>query len=195
MLNRGSWLVLGTLFTIACAPQPARIDFGGENSLTFHSASASRRVDVVVIDGEGRPIQKPSLRWDTMDPSIATVSDDGFITPHAQGRTQIIARAGLVDRVLPVTVRYYSELRLPSEAITIGKGAETKLEAEVIDAEGEVVGTAQIAWSVTDREVAEIDRFGALLGRSPGTAVAIGRAAHLAAQIEVEVVDQLDPAI
>ncbi len=61
------------------------------------------RVLAAVVDGSGNPLSGRTVRWESSDPSIATVDRDGFV--HAVRRGSVVVTASCEGKVTTVPLR------------------------------------------------------------------------------------------
>ncbi len=71
----------------------------------------SLRLNAVVFDANGHPIESAVPVWSSSDPSIATVDGDGRITALASGETLVTASAGPISASITVLVEGFDEDR------------------------------------------------------------------------------------
>ena len=65
---------------------------------------ATRSLDVVVTDADGRPIASPNVTWNSTAPSVATVDGGGTVTAVTVGSTRVIARTDVGSDTADVRV-------------------------------------------------------------------------------------------
>lgn len=176
-----------TLF-VACQAQPMKVEIDGETSVAFHSPKESRTITVAVLDREGNVIEDPKLRWYVIDEAIASVDKSGKITPLKDGETRVVVRSGYAQREVPVEIRFYGKIVPSTPSLTVGLGELTQLSAEVFDTHGVSVSGAEVAWTTSNPDVADIDEDGALVGVGVGKTSAIVRAGDVETKVAVEIV-------
>ena len=96
----------------AAALQTTRIE-PSETAITLVGPSATRRVtiDKVLRIGKRRPAS--NVTWSSADPRVATVDEQGVVTPVGSGKTQIEARVGGHTSTVQVTVRLSRRAKAP----------------------------------------------------------------------------------
>lgn len=70
-----------------------RVTSPGDTAFSF---GVRMRFDATVLDEDGRPIdgEGPTIVWSSQDPAVATVDDEGRVTPVSEGTTMIVAESG-----------------------------------------------------------------------------------------------------
>ena len=105
------------------------------------------------------------VTFESEDPAIATVNENGDVVGIAAGTVKITAYAGDKSAVCTVTVEDYTleSLAFAQESYTVAVGERIQLEVTVSDTE------VPLEWSVSDTEIAEITGTGYIIGKMAGT--------------------------
>lgn len=157
------------------APEPAELslpegDFGmlAGGSYTFQPK---------ITDGYGRKVYRADLIWESSDPSVATVDEDGLVTALAPGKTLISVRGAdnpQVQDAVTVTVLSETEglsLRVSSTVDHIEIGKAAALKAELLEPGGMAVLGEPLEWASSLEAVATVDDSGIVKGVAEGQAV------------------------
>lgn len=94
-----------TIEISAVAGRVATIELSTD-SLRFTEAGQTERVEAVVSDEFGNPIDSAALAWSSADPGVATV-ENGMVTAVGQGRVSITATSGEASAETTAYVRPY----------------------------------------------------------------------------------------
>ena len=122
--------------------------------------------------------------WLSNKPDIASVSDNGLVTGHANGDAVILAVVGDGSAVCRVNVfRPITELSLDSEPIQILRKETFLLKPQFLPDDA----TEIIKWSSSDLSVASVDEDGVVTGVGEGQAVITAKCYYTSAECTVEV--------
>lgn len=151
--------VLAPIFRITVAP-PALDLLEGESS----SLAAT------LLDANLETVEPRSLSWQSEDPAIARVDEEGTVTAIAPGETRILALSEGKVGWAPVEVRQRaSEIVLDLSPREIRVGGRIPLRAEARDARGARVEDLELEWVVEDGTVAHLLGQAYVEGMAPGT--------------------------
>lgn len=110
-----------------------------------------------------------TIKWESMNPSIATVNQDGEVTAVAIGSTTILAKlAGEVAYCNVTVIEKADGIKLNYDEKTIFKGNTFALKAS-IDPEGAT--NRKVTFVSSKTSVATVTSSGTVKGISPGTAL------------------------
>lgn len=119
--------------------------------------------------GETKHISRERvLSYKSMDPSVATVSEDGIIHAAKPGTTKIIAKTDGEDRNYQVTVKKQG-LVYPKFSMMAG---------EHLDLQFSQKPDGKIDWRSTCPSVAQVNKEGIIRAKKAGTAFIIGSSDH-----------------
>ncbi|UMV49648.1 Ig-like domain-containing protein [Paenibacillus macerans] len=142
-------------------------------------ASGERRpsvVQAVYADGTAVVITNQAVLT-SLNPEIAAVDSDGFITGLSPGKAEIVAEYAGFSARLPVTVavtdnpsetpgRFY----LDSEDYSLMTGGELDIQALFTDeADQTSIVNGETRFTIADPDIAQVDEHGYLLGLKPGS--------------------------
>lgn len=127
-----------------------------------------------------------TVTWESSDPSIASVSSDGTITPHQLGTCIITAHAGDKEARCQVTVDpiSVSNIRLDRSSSVILIGSTLTLQATV---EPENATYKTVTWSSSDERIATVSNEGMITAVSLGKCTISAQSGEKVATCEVTV--------
>jgi len=152
----------GAVATVEVAPPTATVAIGATVTLT---ASA--------LDASGTVLSGRKVVWAVADSNLATVSSTGVVTGRRVGKVPVAASVegksavAQID-VLPVPV-VAVRVSPSSRDLTVGETAQ--LNAEPLDAQGNVLSGRSVAWSSSRPNVATVSATGAVTALAPGNAI------------------------
>jgi len=125
------------------------------------SAANTARFTVSASSLNG-PISTPSgVEWTSSDPSIASVSTDGTITPHSIGTATITARINSSKASAPVVVAdQATKLSLDVTSLSGVVGDTVTVTASAVDSKGALVPGTAYVFSPADPTVASVTTTG-----------------------------------
>lgn len=134
------------------------------------------------------------VTWSSLKPSVATVDDNGVVTPVAKGSAIIVATAGGVEAECAVTVVEagttivdVTGVTLDKTAATVNAGTPVTLTATVAP---EDATNKAVTWASSDKTIATVDKNGKVTAVKPGTATITATAGgDKTAECEVTVPD------
>lgn len=132
-----------------------------------------------------------TVAWTSLNPKIASVDENGRVTPLAAGTARIVAAAkNGVKRTATIHVRIPAQsVTLSRAELTVYAGKSARLTASVLPKNA---FDKKVTWSSSDESVASVSRTGTVTGKSEGTAVltartASGATAQCTVRVEVAV--------
>lgn len=121
-------IALGCLLATACEStivsvvEPARLELS-PTTLTLVEGE-EQRLDVVMMDEGGEPLEGPLPEWDVDDPGVATVTADGVVEGRSPGRTVIHASSGGVTASAEVRVLAGPSVELSRASVEVEAGPD-----------------------------------------------------------------------
>lgn len=139
------------------------------DSLVFSSLGDTFRLEVTTTGSTG-----PAPSWASTDPSVATVDGTGLVRSRGNGDASIEVTAGSAKRTVRVRVKQHpsSIVVTPSEA-SLEPGGSSQLDAQVLDANGYTLSSANVKWSSQDVSVAAVSDAGLVTALAAGTATVV----------------------
>ena len=218
LLRRSSTLPTLLLAAGAFLPLPAAAQTGPElravPSRLILEVGATATVTVTAVDASGAALDVP-IR--VVGPRGVLQYRDGRVEAFEAGQHELVATAALpsgdgtapATLRIPVTVTWPAVDRVEIEpddpSLRLFRGTRLLFDARAWHADGSPRPTPEIEWTTGDPAVAEVDRFGVVTGRAPGSTVLRARVESAEAEwaldvspLEAEeltmVVDARDPA-
>lgn len=152
------------------------------------------RIELQARDGKDVPqsLSTSSIYYESLNPSVATVSGDGVVTGVSTGATKVLASIvnGTMLRKVEVEVLVgdtLSEIRLEGTAgntVHYKEGSVQQLRAYGSTQFGNKVEVRQVQYSVTDPSVASVTPDGVLTAHKSGTAALILKGEKLGIRTE-----------
>ncbi len=140
-------------------------------TMVLHDKGASRRVQATVLDQKDRPMDKVKVSYESSNPSVAKVDEDGKVTAEKSGEAVITAKTGKLSGTVHVTVRIIASLSLslPAQGTVGLEGTVVPLTVSAEDDEGHPADLGPIAFKSSDPQVASVDDQGRVTLLSDGT--------------------------
>ena len=141
--------------------------------LSLHMADGAMQATVTVEPAE----LADQLTWKTGDASIATVDENGVVTPVKEGHTSLLALApdGTRGKAMITVWSGPKELTLTADG-EAGVGGTVAVTAA--DETGAAVDAATLTWSSSDETVATVDETGTVTVVAAGEAVITAETAY-----------------
>lgn len=132
----------------------------------------THQLAVTVLDQHGQPVTGSPVTWASSDNAVAAVTEIGLVTAIGNGRTTVTATSGTATGTVAVTVAQLpvSMDVSPAADTLFAVGDTLRFTARPVDANGNIVANATIAWSSTDEAVATIDATGLATAVGDGSA-------------------------
>lgn len=139
--------------------------------LSFTALGQEEGVTAAAYDPSGDEVGGVTLEWESRDPGIAMVDDEGTVTAKGVGRTVVVVSAVccFVSDSIAVTV-YQEAARLVVEPSTLqlAEGGTSRLSARVYDEAGHSLRDPRVEWTSRNRGVARVSQGGVVEARAAG---------------------------
>lgn len=132
---------------------------------------------VVAVDAGGNVVPDAQIR--VVGPRGSVSWSDGMVDGLAAGEHEIIATLVQGEGAAPITLRIPVQVRWPAiarvaveqsqDGLGFYEGTRQLVEADAFHQDGSIRPGASISWRVEDRSIAEVDRFGQIQARRPGS--------------------------
>ena len=141
--------------------------------LSLHMADGAVQANVIVEPAE----LAGQLTWKTGDAAIATVDENGVVTPVKEGHTSLLVLApdGTRGKAMITVWSGPKELTLTADGEVAVGGTVTLTAA---DETGAAVDATTLAWSSSDETVATVDENGVVTVVAAGEAVITAETAY-----------------
>jgi len=144
------------------------------SSVVFDEIGATRQLEAAAVDGSSQPVPGVSLMWLSLDPSIASVNDDGLVTALAEGVARVGVGApccGVADTVQVRVEQVPAQVALQPGSLDLVSGEAATVVASVADANGHEISEPYVRWQSADPAVATVNQSGRVTARSAGSTV------------------------
>jgi len=121
----------------------------------------------------GHPVPGALPDWESRNPQVARIVGGNQVEAVSPGETEIVARLGEREAVVPVQVNQrVASVQVTPEALELGVGGQGSLAASLADANGFPVDPSgrNVQWSSSASAVAGVDATGRVTAVGPGTA-------------------------
>ena len=148
------------------------------------------------FDANGQVVGGAEVSWTSSDSSVAAVDASGLVTAEGNGMATITATAGTATGSAVVTVTQsvvLVEVSPPATELT-ALGETVQLAAEAFDANGQVVGGAEVSWTSSDSSVAAVDASGLVTAVGNGEATITANVEASSGSAEITVMEAPAPA-
>ena len=155
------------------------------------------RLSAEALDANATVVATAEFTWSSSDTLVVTVDDSGLIAAVDNGAAMVTATAGSASGTAAVTVeQVVAEVVVePAAPMIVALGDTIRLSAEALDANANVVATAEFMWSSDGPGVATVDASGLVTAVANGSATitatagsALGTASVTVEQVPSEVV-------
>jgi hypothetical protein len=141
----------------------------------------SATITATVVRENGSTVNPKSLKWESTDPSRATVHGEGLVKGVAPGYSSIIASSGkAADTTLIRIVEGVARAGVnisPDTVVLKWLDATATLTAEVRDGEGTLVAEPGSIWTSLNPGIAQMDDRGIVTAKGVGVALIVATAA------------------
>ncbi|MDB4909644.1 MAG: Ig domain protein group 2 domain protein [Gemmatimonadetes bacterium] len=144
---------------------------GGNNGVTISPDTANVALGSTVtlaatLTGGG----SASFFWSSDNTSVATVSGTGVVTGVALGTAHIAASSSGKSGVATITVvpQGVASIRMTPTSAAISVGGTVHVQAEPLDASGNLLDGRTITWSSANESIATVDNTGVVTGVATG---------------------------
>jgi uncharacterized protein YjdB len=141
---------------------------------TLRIGGAPVRLTASPVDAQGRPIPGGgTVRWESSNSAVATVSSDGTVTGLAPGNVNIIAEVGGRQSAAQITVTPLpvSNITLAPNPLSVLEGATNQLVVTLRDTANRVIPSVgrNIVYVSNDQTIAQVSQSGVVQGNREGS--------------------------
>ena len=159
---------------------------------TLDALGATVQLQAIAQDANGHTVSV-EFDWDSSDPAIATVDENGLVTAQANGTASITATTGMLSDSVAVTVEQQVagvSIAPPDSDSLDAIGVTVQLQAAAQDANGHTV-SVEFDWASSDPAIAAVDANGLVTAQANGTTTVTATAGALSGSIAVNVDQQV----
>ena len=139
-------------------------------TVVFKAPTAQTWMEAKCMARSGARATRTKVSWSVADPTIATVTAKGLLTPVADGDTEVIAKAGDVEARAAVQVIYVDHIEIEPRVLTIKEGEQsTHVKVRAFRKSGKELTDRKALYSSADRKIVQIVGDNAILPLDPGT--------------------------
>lgn len=136
--------------------------------------------------GESLPVS--ALTWQSLDPGVASVSEQGVVTAVANGFARIIARSGSLADTATITVQQVpSSVSVAPSTLNLQLGQSVAVSASVRDARGNSIPGATVAWTTAHPAIASVSPTGLVTATAAGTTTLTATSGGRSASAQISV--------
>ena len=148
-----------------------------------------------VQDANGNAIAGAEVEWRSDQEGVASVDAGGLVTAASNGTATIFAFSGgaIGDATVTVQQEAAAVTVAPDSVHFAAAGETAQLEAEVTDANGNVIADATVGWASADEAVATVDGAGVVTAVADGATMVTATAGTASADAAVTVLIQAVP--
>ena len=133
----------------------------------------SARLSLTVLDARNRRVETFRAAWQSSNPRVATVADDGAVRAVSEGETSITAtvagqRGTFTLRVRPPPRVAVARVEVSRQVASLQVGQTHSVSASARDAGGRTLMDRSVTWESSNPSVATIGPDGTIQARAPG---------------------------
>ncbi|MCJ7626997.1 MAG: Ig-like domain-containing protein, partial [Longimicrobiales bacterium] len=138
--------------------KPASISLNSA-AVALEAIGATQQLSATVKDQKGQTMAGTAVQWSSSNTSVATVSSSGSVTAAGVGAAMVSAVAGTVSATASITVtQVVISVAISAPANVLHDlGESLQFAAEVRDAKGHAIPSAQVTWNSSDPACVEVD--------------------------------------
>lgn len=183
--------------TLAAQPKIASVSVSPRAD-TIRALGFNRKLAVVARDSAGTVVPDPSIDWNSLNPSIATVGKDGTVTGKAMGTALIVAIAlscpACTDTVAVVVQQDPAVIELSTTSLALKVGEKRDIKITIKDAGGSAIENEPATWTTDRPDVVSVSPTGTVTALGAGTATVYVRTSNgVTASALLNVADQPPP--
>ena len=155
------------------------------SELTLDALDATERLEATARDPNGNTLLT-QFSWSSSDTAVVTVNADGQVTASGNGTATVTVRSGSVSAAAPETVEQArASVKLSQDELLLtALGAETQLEASVLDANDDAM-SSELTWASSDPAVVSVYENGNVTAQANGTATVMASIGTISAYVTV----------
>ena len=158
-------------------------------SATLNAVGRTIQLSARVLDQNGSAIAGATITWNSGNPSVATVDNQGLVTALKNGASVITVQSGGVSATASITVSQAASRIViePSMATLMSIGSTFQLTATVFDGNDQPVEGAVVTWQSSDETVASVNMQGLVTAVDNGSAKITATSGGASAEVDMTV--------
>lgn len=179
---------LGMLSLLGCGPNVASLELKPtQKTLTSKGETFVIKAEPKTNEGELNPEAVFRLKWSSESPGVADVAQNGLVTAHESGTTNVLVQIGKVESRVLVMVSLPEKLEVESPEVTIiGLGESSTVAYKLEDKLGRAVPDRKPIWLSSDTQVVTVQN-GVLHSVGPGKTEVTAKIDKLKTTLQVTV--------
>ncbi len=146
------------------------------------------------VDANGDAVEDCELLWQSDDPSVVTVSQDGLVTGVGSGSATVTVLAAGEAASAEVRVgAAVASVRVAPRNAAVTVGESVQFRATVSGAAGAQLGEQEVTWRSSNRSIATVSRSGLVTGVGTGSTTVTARSGERSARATVTVNPSVPP--
>lgn len=152
--------VSASVYDIQISPNPAEVPI-----------DQNLRLNAAVLDRAENPLSGRAIAWESVDPDIATVDQDGRVFGEAPGRTQIRASAdGHTSSVRLDVTEPVEQVKISPSSLSLELDQREQLNVTLTNSRGEQLSGRSVSWQSSASDIVSVDADGQLTAHQIGSA-------------------------
>ena len=179
-----------TRVTVSIPPVASVAIRGGPG--TGLEPGGSARLGLTVLDDRNRVVPTYEVAWQSSNPRVATVADDGTVRAVSEGEATITAtvagqRGTFALRVRPPARIAVARVQVSRQVASLQAGQTFSASASAQDANGRTLMDRTITWTSSNERVATVGTDGTIQTRAPGRVTITASAENQVQAFDLEV--------
>jgi len=139
-------------------------------SLELNKMGETMQIQFTPLDKENKPVADAMLTWESSNPSVANVDNNGLVKAKGSGQSILTVTAPNGEHaVVQCKVSILSAIKVIPEELQVKVGEKRELEAKVLNEKGELFEDQNVGWASSNHDVVFVDDLGGITAVAPGT--------------------------
>jgi uncharacterized protein YjdB len=162
------FIIIPLLIFLGCSREVSWIQIEPK-SVELNKKGETFQIKAVPLDKENKPIPDAKLIWESSNPEVASVDENGLLTAKSSGNTTITAIAENGEKaVIQCKVSILAAIKVEPKELKLKVGEKAQMEATVLNDKGELFEDQNVSWASSDQSIAFIDDIGRVTAVAPG---------------------------
>ena len=128
------------------------------------------QIQFTPLDKENKPVPDAMLTWESSNPSVATIDNNGLVKAKGSGQAILTVTAPNGEQaVVQCKVSILSAIKVIPEELQVKVGERYELGAKVLNEKGELFEDQNVGWASSDHDIVFVDDLGGITAVAPGT--------------------------